>query len=477
MKIAARSYLTAGMAALSAGAIAVSPVQPIPNHLAAAQERAISSLAVNLAATVNPFQAVVDLFTTTVNNGLTLAQYSLQKPFPLLTTIAANQVTYLQELFAGKGNLIWPQIQNNLKTLFEAPLDPGPLTTKTNSFTNTSASWPDAPISGPGNFSEACSEKPGGGCGAPPVELNLLALQIFVGASQSDPTIPNPAIPFNWNTIVSAAPIYQFAASFASGVVMGALGTALSPFVALSNSFNSFGANLTAGKYLDAFYDIVNIPVNMTNAFFNGAGFFDLSPILKAFGFELPAALATQVGLTLGGLLNVTPVDNPVTQYNGGILLDAVGGRGEGFIPDNEIFGLRVGLGGSLVGMGQLLGEKLKVTPPAPGAAVAPAAAAAAPAPEVKAPAVVADAPAPAIADAPAPVVADAPAPVVEAPAPAVADAPAAALEAVAAEVEAPAPQSTSAPAGRQRAAASDNDNAGGGAAPKAGTRGNHARG
>jgi hypothetical protein len=54
MHTAYRSYLTAGVAALGAGAVALSPVQPIPTHVALTQERAISNLAVELAATVDP---------------------------------------------------------------------------------------------------------------------------------------------------------------------------------------------------------------------------------------------------------------------------------------------------------------------------------------------------------------------------------------------------------------------------------------
>jgi hypothetical protein len=492
MNIAARSYLTAGFAALSAGAIALSPVQPIPNHLAAAQQRAISTLSVNLAATVNPFQAWSDAFTTTVNNGLTLAQYSLQKPFPLLTTIAANQVTYLQELFAGKGELIWPQIQNNLKTLFEAPLDPGPTLTLTNKYDGSEITWPSAtPFTDPGNLATGCSGTPGGECGAAPTELNLLTLQLVAGGSDSEPNE-------FWDSLLQYQGLYRFTQSFASGLLVGALGPLISPLVSLSNSFTSFGANLKAGKYLDAFYDIVNIPANMTNAFFNGAGFWELNSVIEAVtGINLNPETGLglgRVGLNLGGLLNLTPVDNPITEYNGGVLFDAIAGPegGGGFIAGNEIWGVPVGLGGSLVHMGQFLGEKLLVTPPSPGAAVAAAAAVAdAPAPAVKAPApAIADVPAPALeapaVKAPAPAVADVPAPALEAPAPAVADAPAPALEAAsdvaaaveARAVEAPAPQSTSAPTGRQRVATSDNDgNVGGGRAHHAGARGHSGRG
>ena len=54
MHITTRSYLTAGIAALGAGAMALTPVQPIPNPTALAQERAVGNLAVTLASTIDP---------------------------------------------------------------------------------------------------------------------------------------------------------------------------------------------------------------------------------------------------------------------------------------------------------------------------------------------------------------------------------------------------------------------------------------
>ena len=68
MHVTYRSYLTAGVAALGAGAIALGPVQPIPNHMAVAQERAVSNLAVELAATIDPITPWVDTFKLAAEN-------------------------------------------------------------------------------------------------------------------------------------------------------------------------------------------------------------------------------------------------------------------------------------------------------------------------------------------------------------------------------------------------------------------------
>jgi hypothetical protein len=63
MHITPRPYLNSGIAALGAGAIALAPIQQV-SPSAAAQEKAVASLAVNLAATVDPITAWVNVFQT-----------------------------------------------------------------------------------------------------------------------------------------------------------------------------------------------------------------------------------------------------------------------------------------------------------------------------------------------------------------------------------------------------------------------------
>ena len=125
MHVTARSYLTAGIAALGAGAIALSPIQPLPDHVSPAAASAISEMAVKLAATVDPIQAWVNTFQNTGANLKILADFYMQKPFPLLQTIGANVQTYADQLANGEGNLIPGQIWNNVQTFFQAPYDPG----------------------------------------------------------------------------------------------------------------------------------------------------------------------------------------------------------------------------------------------------------------------------------------------------------------------------------------------------------------
>ena len=150
-----------------------------------------------------------------------------------------------------------------------------------------------------GNLSGACSKPTGASACISPQDMNLNALQIVGGLSQEVPTDPAHAL---WLQVVKFAPVWRFTESFGSGVLMGAVGLAISPVVSLVNSFKAFGADLKAKQFLSAVYDIVNIPANMTNAFFNGAGFLDLSKVVEKFA-EVSLGAIGKLGLNLGGLL------------------------------------------------------------------------------------------------------------------------------------------------------------------------------
>lgn len=90
MHVTPRGYLTSGIAVLGAGVIALSPVQPVSDHLAAVPQRAVETLAVDLAATIDPITPWVDTFKTAGANIKTLVEFYMQKPLPLLQTIVAK---------------------------------------------------------------------------------------------------------------------------------------------------------------------------------------------------------------------------------------------------------------------------------------------------------------------------------------------------------------------------------------------------
>jgi hypothetical protein len=442
MHVTYRSYLTAGVAAIGAGAIALTPVQPIPNHMALAQERAVSNLAVSLASTIDPITPWVDTIKLSAQNIQSLLGFYLEKPFPLIQTIAANTVTYFGEL--PDFQQIFSQIGGNIQTFFQAPWSPG-----------------------------ACATDP---CGDPafyqgdfisnvPI-TNKIPVFLPDGLSQRALYAILPGV-LPEAQAATLAPLLAFAANHYSGQVAGIVGPLFAPLIELTRSFTAIGAYFEAGDVIGAINELINIPANVTNGVLNGAGYLDLTGVVNAIS-PLPETIKS-IGLNLGGLISPpVPFEGTLaapTSLNGGTLFDNI--AVEAGVGGLEIKspGLPVSWFGSVIGLGQFLSEAMLVPrPPAPTAAIA--AAEAAPA-VVETPAVVAEAPVAVVADAPV---------AVEAPAPAVADDPAPAVAEIADIVEAPAPQVVSAPVAQQQAAASDNnDNAGSGRTSHKGARGKHA--
>ena len=393
MHVSARTYLTSGIAVLGAGAIALSPVQPMPDHMTtAAPQRAVESLAVNLAATIDPITPIVDTFNTSVANIETLVKFYLQKPFPLLTTIVANLGTYAAELEAGDGGLIPDQISNNIRTFFEAPWQvqgsaANPQITLTQADTGEELTIPGYPC----DTASSCSDTTQPDNGLTTDQLWQSALQLIAGASLEDPLTNDGFAPFKtiWDTAIKAETALNLLFTPYASQVLGWLGPLLSPPVQLVKSFTAVGAYFQAGDVLGAINELINIPANTTNAFLNGAGFLDLTGVLANFGIAIPDSptfAGTQIGVNLGGLLNAVPrngslvdPEDPPTQWFGlGIDGASVLGPKGTFFGDNPVFGYRQGLFGAGTALGQFLGRELLVTPPLKAtAAVAPTAAAA----------------------------------------------------------------------------------------------------
>src|SRR5690242_440799 len=93
MQVSARSYLTAGVAFVGAGAIAVSPISPITPSLPDVQipASAASTMPVELAALVNPIELWFNVFAETAGNIGQLADIALTDPAPILAAILRNQ--------------------------------------------------------------------------------------------------------------------------------------------------------------------------------------------------------------------------------------------------------------------------------------------------------------------------------------------------------------------------------------------------
>jgi len=388
MHVTSRSYLTAGIAALGVGALALAPVQPIPNQMALAPERVVSNLGVALASTIDPITPWVDTFETAGANIATLFEFYTQKPFPLLQTIGANIATYFEELGNGNAGLIPAQIWNNIQTFFQAPWDPG-----AQIGLSAPPDFPDETLIAYGEY--ASDTQPADGSNSPQ-SLALAPFQIWLGEIEKGCGQDGSC------TYPQAAPILNFLNTPYSGQVLGLLGPLLAPLAVLTRSFTAIGEFFQAGDVIGAINELINIPANLVNGVLNGAGFIDLTAIISSL---LPLPIE-KIGLNLGGLLTATPLDgsladpnNPPTQYSGGVGIDAI--AADVLL---EFGGIPVGWIGSSIGLGQFLADRMVVTPPPPAgtAAATVSAPAEAAAPVEVAPAVADEAPtevAPAVAE------------------------------------------------------------------------------
>ena len=364
MHVTYRSYLTAGVAALGASAIALTPVQPIPNQLAPTQERAISNLSVSLASTIDPITPWVDTFKLAAQNLAQLSAFNKQDPLPLLNTIGANFGTYFTELTNGNAGVIPKQIANNVQTFFKAPW------------------WnaPDSPIINDNTFANHyISDTLTGTFKRGPVTLLNLSHKFLFSLL--------PAV-LTQEQVTQFKPILEFTATPYSGQAAGFISPFLGSLVQVTASFTKVGQYFQQGDVIGAINELINIPANVTNAFLNGYGNFDLT---SAAAGLLPPDIK-KIGLNLGGWISPpVPTDGSLvdpkvtpTKFSGGTLFDAVSVTADVTSPiagTAQTEGLPTSARGASIGLGQLLGKALLVTPVVKAtAAVHAAAAEAAPA-------------------------------------------------------------------------------------------------
>jgi hypothetical protein len=95
-------------------------------------------------------------------------------------------------------------------------------------------------------------------------------------------------------------PLLELVGSPASGVAWGAVGTVLSPIFQFLDDGIHLGDALQAGDYTTAFNDLLDMPINSTNAFFEGYG--NAYNLLEELG--IGPILGTTPQLDLGGLFS-----------------------------------------------------------------------------------------------------------------------------------------------------------------------------
>ena len=242
MNLSHRSYLTAGVAALSAGAIALAPVQPLPSgpDLSTALR---STLAVDLAAAIDPITPWIDTFQAAADNISGLVNTWGEQPLPVVQQIVANLGTYLSELPA-------------IGTIIEQA------------------------VANVGNAARA------------PFEADLNTLDpAHTLAFQALPTLA-PDIPQG---------LSDFLTTSTSGLIIGLLGPVLSPVLALGAGIRTAVEALQTSDWAAAVNALINIPAAMVNAFLNGGPTIDLTSLLAP--SVLPNRLDSAT-VTLGGLLS-----------------------------------------------------------------------------------------------------------------------------------------------------------------------------
>ena len=339
MHVSPRSYLSAGVAVLGAGAIALSPVQPLSGDLALSPQRA-NALAVSLAASIDPITPWTNTIEGAVNNITGLVGGIAANPFPILGQIVENQITYFGEL-PDIGKIlgqVFANVGNAVRSPFAVP--------------------------------ESCSDGEKGPCENISTAPVVTGIPFLGDLTQQVVFALLPAI-LPAEQYEALKPVLDFTTSPFSGVLLGLIGPVIGPVVSLVNSAGAIIDALKASDFEGAISELINIPANFTNALLNGGQFLDLKPLLSAVGVALPDSIQS-LGFNMGGLLSagISPVaptgnDPLATVMFDGLAFTADLGVGSAITNP----GLSVGPIGSLIGLGNYVADSIAVPPPASTAA------------------------------------------------------------------------------------------------------------
>jgi hypothetical protein len=331
VEIAVRSHMRAGVIALSASAIVLSPLAPSTPAVHLPSPSEVSSAAVRLAAAYNPLQPWIDVFQTAGADVQQLGQAFFQAPAVLLQQILANQVTHIGEVLKNPGSIgtVLGQVAKNVGAVVQAA-----------TLLNTDYNGPQIYGSADGWHNILVQEIP--------------KLLPTVGNAQATKLITN---------------VLNVLASPLSGVAIGLAGPLLSPVVALVNSATAVIKSLMAGHLVAAVQSLINIPAQMVGAVLNGAtiNLNGLAPLINNAHILSDDTTLHGLSLALGGLLSPGAVGDGGTSGTvfgvGGSIVNALGQSLTtsmmGFPLDLDIPGQAVGPIGALIGFGRALAKAL----------------------------------------------------------------------------------------------------------------------
>lgn len=355
MQVSTRSYLTAGIAVLGAGAIALTPVQPLTP---AAASPALTKAAINLAAAIDPITPIITTIQTSLTNTTNLVSAWLANPLPILRTIVGNWAYYISEL-PNVGAIV-SQVVGNIGNVFQATFDAGTISDGTGG--------KPAGLANGDNISKV----PWGFIATTPLpipNIDLTQRAVYDLLPELQPDFVNANIP-----------LLNFLNTPFSGQLLGLVGPFIAPFVALGNSIGSAITALRTSDIAGAINSLINIPTSMINAALNGTTL-DLTASL---GPSLPSV--DRIGLAIGGLLTTfkspTGVTAPGTQIAGvgfdSLSLDATVQVLPAPLPPVTLSdpGIGNGLIGNLVGATWVIANAINRVPTARGAAAVRTAAA-----------------------------------------------------------------------------------------------------
>ena len=329
MSKSTRSYLTAGIAAFGATAIALTPVAPVGPDPALLPHR-IGAMAVGLASTIDPFTPWVTTFETALDNITRMISAVAANPLPIIQQVVNNQLTYFSEL-PDIGTILG-QVFGNIGNALGAPFAADP---------------------------ENISTAPVASVSLGPVEVPINQQTVFA------------ALPDVLGDLYETLePFLNFTTSPISGVLLSVIGPIVSPVLAVVNSAGAIFDALGSGDFIGAINELINIPANAVNAFLNGGQFLDLAPVLSLVGVTLPDSIKS-LGFNIGGLLStgINPVPSEEAVPVAGVMFDGLAFSADFPLGPTTTVpvtnpGLSVGPIGALLGLNANIAEAIKVTPP-----------------------------------------------------------------------------------------------------------------
>jgi hypothetical protein len=277
-QVATQHWITAGVAVAGASLITAPGVTPVLPQL----QHDLESSAVRLTAGWDPLAAWKDAFNTTSGNASTIADNFFLAPGVGLQQAIVNEVGFLNEVLNDPSSIdtVLTQIATNAQTVASG-------------LTGLNASAATAKAA------------------------NAHSLDALHGAFLS-------LLPGFLPPDIDAAAVTQILSVLSSpmsGLLIGAVGPVISPGVALLNSALAVGAALQASDPSAALSDLLDVPANVVNSFFNGAdlNLDALAPLIAQAGILPEGTTIDALDYAFGGLFTVGSVSQGTYTQDGNI--------------------------------------------------------------------------------------------------------------------------------------------------------------